>query len=817
MNLLDLAKSLGSFFTRASYVPKNRMPNLRDPALNVYFGVPTSTAGIAVTEDTALTYSPVFQAIRIISETVASLPLHVYRRTPTGRLRVDEMGVSDLLRFQPNDECTAMQFRESIVAHALSWGNGYAEIERDSFGRPLRLWLLQPNTVVVERDEFGQLQYSYRLPGQRIINLHSMDVLHIAGPGFDGVTGYSVVKMARESIGLGMACEQFGAGLFGSGARPSGMLEHPGRLSDDARGRLRGDWERLHAGIDNAHRVAILEEGMKWTPTSIPPDDAQFLQTRKFQIEEVARWFNIPPSKLRDTGGVSYSSLEQENIAFLSETLRPWLIRLEQEFRRKLLLPESSELYCEHSVEGLLRTDLSARYAAYAVGRNWGWLSVNEIRALENLEPVAGGDVYLQPLNMQPLDSAGGAQSPAAAPTVGASPGTVVEEPVAEPVAESEPETNQGNFASAATVKLAEDMTLHQVSHCEHGYTNRCRICGIERERELIPPTEPGGEHGWRLKWKPMLPVRESERSMSIVQRDKYDSIDFSPPAGVREEAARGLEWRAEYGRGGTAVGVARARDLSNGANIGAETIGRMTSYFARHAVDSEGQGWSPGQDGFPSAGRIAWALWGGDPGRTWANKVAGQMDRIDEEVRVLPTERSASQKVLVLMRGVPSSGKTYRAMELAKGNTELIFSADQYFGSSVQEYSANFNVELLSAAHKSCQGKVAEALKAGLPLAIVDNTNLTAKECLPYFTMAVANGYAVRIAEPTSSWWVEDILPYLGDKEKNRVHLERMAVVLAKKSLQTHKVPVATIKRMLWKYELDLTVERLASFLVSV
>jgi hypothetical protein len=522
-----------------------------------------------------------------------------------------------------------------------------------------------------------------------------MDVLHIAGPGFDGVTGYSVVKMARESIGLGMACEQFGAGLFGSGARPSGMLEHPGRLSDDARGRLRGDWERLHAGIDNAHRVAILEEGMKWTPTSIPPDDAQFLQTRKFQIEEVARWFNIPPSKLRDTGGVSYSSLEQENIAFLSETLRPWLIRLEQEFRRKLLLPESSELYCEHSVEGLLRTDLSARYAAYAVGRNWGWLSVNEIRALENLEPVAGGDVYLQPLNMQPLDSAGGAQAPAAAPTVGASPGTVVEEPVAEPVAESEPETNQGNFASAATVKLAEDMTLHQVSHCEHGYTNRCRICGIERERELIPPTEPGGEHGWRLKWKPMLPVRESERSMS--------------------------------------------------------------------------------------------------------------------------TERSASQKVLVLMRGVPSSGKTYRAMELAKGNAELIFSADQYFGSSVQEYSANFNVELLSAAHKSCQGKVAEALKAGLSLAIVDNTNLTAKECLPYFTMAVANGYAVRIAEPTSSWWVEDILPYLGDKEKNRVHLERMAVVLAKKSLQSHKVPVATIKRMLWKYELDLTVERLASFLVSV
>ena len=192
-----------------------------------------------------------------------------------------------------------------------------------------------------------------------------------------------MISKARESIGLGLACEQFGGSMFGSGARPSGILEHPGRLSDDARARLRGDFERLHSGIDNAHRVAVLEEGLKWTQTSIPPDDAQFLQTRAYQIEEIARWFNIPVSKLRVKDGGSYASLEQENSAFLTECLRPWLVRIEQEVRRKLLLPESSALYVEHNVDGLLRTDLASRYQAYSIGRNWGWLSVNEVRALE--------------------------------------------------------------------------------------------------------------------------------------------------------------------------------------------------------------------------------------------------------------------------------------------------------------------------------------------------------------------------------------------------------------------------------------------------
>ena len=609
-----------------------RRPGLRDPALTSWYGGEVSTAGVQVSESTALSYAPFWQAVRIISETVASLPFHVYQHVNGGRVIADDSMIADLLRYAPNDEMTSMQLREQWLAQALTWGNGYCEIERDTIGRPVRLWLLDASRMKVGRDPNGDLQYLYRDDQARPTYLPASDVLHLRGPGGDGYVGASVVALARDSIGLGIAAEAFGSSFFGRGARPSGVLEHPGRLSDDARGRLRGDWERLHSGIDNASRVAILEEGMKWTTTAIPPDDAQFLETRRFQLEEIARWFNIPVSKLRATGGSTYSSLEQENQAFLSETLRPWLVRIEQEVRNKLLLPISSSYYVEHRVEGLLRTDLAARYSAYAIGRNWGWLSVNEIRALEQLDPIEGGDVFLQPLNMQPVSSMGGAQAPPADPTVAP---VLVPDPTLAPTPVAPPETNDAeSYASDAVIALALAMTEHQIPSCEHGSTNRCRVCGIERERELVPPSRPGGRHGWRIKWRPILPLKQSERSIDRVDRGRYDEIDFSPPAGVREEAARGLAWRAEYGRGGTAVGVARARDLSNGANISAETIGRMTSYFARHAVDSQGEGWSPGQDGYPSAGRIAWALWGGDPGKTWANKIAAQMDRIDEEER---------------------------------------------------------------------------------------------------------------------------------------------------------------------------------------
>jgi HK97 family phage portal protein len=500
MRIFDRLKSLIGLESRATY-------SLRDPALVTLFGGHGSDAGVVVTESIALQSAGVWSAVRVISETVASLPLILYEHGPNGaRKRASHHPLYEILLHQPCGEISALVWTETLMHHVLLYGNAFAEIERDSAGNVLELKILRPDWMTVVRNPFSEmLNYEYMQPqvGRRV--LQSRDVFHIKGLGFDGMLGYSVIKMARESIGLTMASERFGAKFFGAGARPSGALTHPGRLSDDARGRLRQDFERLHQGVNNAHRVAVLEEGMTWSALGIPPEDAQFLQTRQFQLAEIARWFNIPLSKLRDSSSQSYSTMEMENMVFLTETLRPWLIRIEQEVRAKLLNTyEQSCYYAEHQIEDLLRADQSARYAAYAVGRNWGWLSVNEIRAKENLEPIEGGDVYMQPLNMQPINAPTGPSAPSSSPAVGSvtpadTPTTAGENSIDEPE-----ETNDLPVTHESVVRLAAAMTEHQIMSCEHGSTNRCRICGIERERELVPPEVPGGEHGWRIKWRPI-------------------------------------------------------------------------------------------------------------------------------------------------------------------------------------------------------------------------------------------------------------------------------------------------------------------------
>lgn len=476
--------------------------SLRDPALAALFRGSQSDAGVVVNEATALQSSPVWAATRVISEGVACLPLKLYERIDNGRRVAAEHPLYSLLHDQPNKNTPAMPFREALQAHALLWGNGFAEIERDVLGRPLALWILPPQCMTTEQDDEGAPYYIYRHPKYGQTVYEARDIFHLRGLGFDGFQGYSVVSMARESLGLTVAAEKFGAKFFGQGARPSGVVTLPGHLSDEAFARLKRDFAETHSGVSNAHRVAFLEQGMQWQTIGIPPEDAQFLQTRSFQIGEVARWFNIPVSKLRDSGGANYASLEQENMAFLSETLRPWLIRWEQEISAKLLLPhEKPAMYAEHLVDAILRVDLAARYNAYAIGRNWGWLSVNDIRAKEGMDPVDGGDVYLQPLNMQPLQAPGGPSAPTATPAVVAAPPTPP--PPDATAGVDSVEANQLEPCEAAK-RLAEAMTEHQIGACEHGKTNRCPICGIKKERELIPPGKPGGEHSWSFKWVPI-------------------------------------------------------------------------------------------------------------------------------------------------------------------------------------------------------------------------------------------------------------------------------------------------------------------------
>lgn len=373
----------------------------------------TSSSGMVVTESTSLTCSAVYACVRVLAETIASLPLVVYRRLPNGgRERATGHYLYSLLHDQPNEEMTSFQWRETAMGHVTLWGNSFSQIEMDGAGRVIGLWPWRPDWVKVRRVN-GRLQYAYRLAqpdarGRSEIVLGKDSVLHVPGLGFDGIVGYSVIAMARQSIGMALAAEEFGARFFGNGARPGVVLEHPGKLSEIAEKRLRESWEARHQGPDKANKVAVLEEGLKIHELGIPPDDAQFIETRKFQTVDIARWFRVPPHLIGDLERATFSNIEHQSIDFVVHTIRPWLVRWEQALNLALLTPAERKVYfIELLVDGLLRGDVQSRYQAYAVGRQNGWLSANDIRALENMNPIAGGDVYLIPLNMIPAGQAG--------------------------------------------------------------------------------------------------------------------------------------------------------------------------------------------------------------------------------------------------------------------------------------------------------------------------------------------------------------------------------------------------------------------------
>ena len=402
-----------------------------------YTGI--STTGQNVNQASSMTYSAVWAAVRAISEGVASLPLQVFRRGHDGsRSKANDHPLYRILHDQPNPEMSALTFRETLMGHALVWGNGYAEIVRDkNSGRVQQLWPLDPSQVEPVRDENGELFYKYG----SVIFLPA-EILHIKGLSFDGVKGYSVIAQAKNSIGLGMAVEEFGSTFFGQGGKPAGVISVPGKLNSEAIQNMRKSWEDMHATVKNAHRVAILQNGVTYQTIGTPPDDAQWIASRQFQLQEVARWFKIPASKI-GAGAGTYSSLEQDNLAFLQETLRPWLIRWEQEINFKLI-SSLDQLYAEHNQDALLRGDTAGRSAFYASALSWGWLSRNDVRALENLPPFIGGDAYMIPKNMDPAFGPG--QTPAAvdqAKTLGQMPTPPTPEPIPAPA----PQQNTFGFA----------------------------------------------------------------------------------------------------------------------------------------------------------------------------------------------------------------------------------------------------------------------------------------------------------------------------------------------------------------------------------
>ncbi len=370
-----------------------------------------AASGVVVNEQTALQATAVFACVKILAETVASLPLPVYRRLPGGgKERATDHYLYPILHDQPNPEMTSFEFRETLMGHLALWGNAYAEIERDGAGRVVALWPLRPDRMTVLRDDEGLL-YKYRLPDGTDAVLRQRNVMHVRGLSGDGLVGYSPIRMAREAIGLALATQEFGARFFGDGTHPGGVVEHPGRLSQQAHDNLERSLQKAYSGLGKSHRLMILEEGMKFTQIGIPPEDAQFLQTRRFQLEEIARIYRIPPHMLADLERATFSNVEHLAIEFVVHTIRPWLVRWEQAIKRDLFLPGERDIYfAEFLVDGLLRGDIESRYRAYATARQWGWMSANDVRELENMNPIPGGNIYLVPLNMVPATSAGQAQ-----------------------------------------------------------------------------------------------------------------------------------------------------------------------------------------------------------------------------------------------------------------------------------------------------------------------------------------------------------------------------------------------------------------------
>jgi len=364
-----------------------------------------SAAGVTVTESSSLRVAAVFACVRVLAESIASLPLPVYRRLPgDGKERAPEHPLYTLLHDQPNPEMSSFEFREFMMFNLSLWGNAYAEIEFDRAERVRALWPLRAARMQVRRPRPGEpLEYEYLLSDGRRVKLPPWRVLHIRGLSGDGVVGYSPIRCAREAVALALATQEFGARFFSGGAQLGGFLEHPGNLSENARENLEASFERKYQGLKNAHRWAVLEEGMKATPVGIPPEDAQYLETRKFQIGEVARIFRVPPHLIGDLDRATYSNIEHQSLEFVIHTIRPWAARWEQAIWCQLLWPnERREYFAEFLLQGLLRGDIQSRYQAYAIGRQWGWLSADDIRKLENLNPLSDGrgSIYLQPLNM---------------------------------------------------------------------------------------------------------------------------------------------------------------------------------------------------------------------------------------------------------------------------------------------------------------------------------------------------------------------------------------------------------------------------------
>jgi len=344
----------------------------------------------------------------VIAETVASLPLHLFEYTAEGSEKAAGHPLYKLLHAEPNAEMTSFILREVMLTHLLLWGNAYTQIIRNGRNEIVGLYPLLPNRMEVGRDSERVLTYTYTMSDGKIVQLAPEDVMHVPGLGFDGIMGFSPIALERDALSLSMAAEEYGSKFFTNGATPSGVLTHPNTVKDPKK--LRESWHESYGGSANAGRIAVLEDGMKFEKIAIPNNEAQFLETRKFQVAEICRMYRVPPHLIGDLEHATFSNIEHQNISFGVHTIRPWCVRIEQAIDRALLAPaEKGRYYARFNIDGFMRGVYKERMEGYAIARQNGWMSANDIRSLESQNPIPaseGGDAYLVNGNMIAIKTA---------------------------------------------------------------------------------------------------------------------------------------------------------------------------------------------------------------------------------------------------------------------------------------------------------------------------------------------------------------------------------------------------------------------------
>lgn len=389
--------------------PAESRSTLRDPdgwLLEALTGGSSTLSGQIISPQNAMGVSAYYAAMRAISEDCGKLPLQLFERlSPRGKRRLFDDPLYRLIHDEPNPEMSSQTFRETLTGHGQGWGGGFAEIEQRR-DRPEALWPLDPTTVRVEREgESRMLVYKVRHnPHGSEVSVPARDIFHLHGFGFDGLTGYSVAKIAKQTLGLAMATEKFGAAYFGRAGRPAGRLEFPNPVKPERVPALRQQFDDVLQGEQGWHKTLILEDGATWKPYSYPHDDAQWIESRNFSIEDIARWFRIPPHKIQHLLRATFDNIAEQSIEYVVDALMPWLLRWEHEIWRKLIpRKDQSRLFAEHNVEGLLRGDPEMQSKVFATGRTWGWFSANDVLELMNRNPIGPqGDIYLSPENMAP-------------------------------------------------------------------------------------------------------------------------------------------------------------------------------------------------------------------------------------------------------------------------------------------------------------------------------------------------------------------------------------------------------------------------------